>query len=66
MATQEGGIRVLLVDDHRMVRETIRRLLTNAQNIDVVGMGCLQQGAQFCPHVAVAKRLINVGDVVGA
>jgi DNA-binding NarL/FixJ family response regulator len=23
MAAQEGGIRVLLVDDHRMVRETI-------------------------------------------
>jgi len=37
MAAQKGGIRVLLVDDHRMVRESIRRLLTSAQNIDVVG-----------------------------
>jgi DNA-binding NarL/FixJ family response regulator len=42
MATQEGGIRVLLVDDHRMVRETIR-LLTNAQNIDVVGKLIMMQ-----------------------
>jgi DNA-binding NarL/FixJ family response regulator len=43
MAAQEGGIRVLLVDDHRMVRETIRRLLTSAQNIDVVGKLIMMQ-----------------------
>jgi CheY-like chemotaxis protein len=47
MAAQKGGIRVLLVDDHRMVRESIRRLLTSAQNIDVVGKLIMVQGYRF-------------------
>jgi len=37
MATQTDGIRVLLVDDHRMVREAIRSLLKSVPTIDVVG-----------------------------
>lgn len=37
MATQTGGIRVMLVDDQRMVREGLRSMLETIPNIDVVG-----------------------------
>ena len=61
MATQEGGIRVLLVDDHRMVRETIRRLLTNAQNIDVVGEA--DNGAEAIASIGKLSPQVVVMDI---
>jgi DNA-binding NarL/FixJ family response regulator len=60
MATQEGGIRVLLVDDHRMVRETIR-LLTNAQNIDVIGEA--DNGAEAIASIGKLSPQVVVMDI---
>ena len=60
MATQEGGIRVLLVDDHRMVRETIR-LLTNAQNIDVIGEA--DNGAEAIASIGKLSPQLVVMDI---
>jgi DNA-binding NarL/FixJ family response regulator len=61
MATQAGGIRVLLVDDHRMVREAIRRLLTNAQNIDVVGEA--DNGAEAIASIGKLSPQVVVMDI---
>jgi DNA-binding NarL/FixJ family response regulator len=60
MAAQEGGIRVLLVDDHRMVRETIR-LLTNAQNIDVIGEA--DNGAEAIASIGKLSPQVVVMDI---
>jgi DNA-binding NarL/FixJ family response regulator len=37
MVTQRSGIRVLLVDDHRILRESLRSCLKSVPNIEVVG-----------------------------
>ena len=68
MAAQKGGIRVLLVDDHRMVRESIRRLLTSAQNIDVIGEAdngaeAIASIGKLSPQVVVMD--INMPKIVG-
>jgi DNA-binding NarL/FixJ family response regulator len=60
MAAQKGGIRVLLVDDHRMVRETIR-LLTNAQNIDVIGEA--DNGAEAIASIGKLSPQVVVMDI---
>jgi DNA-binding NarL/FixJ family response regulator len=61
MAAQKGGIRVLLVDDHRMVRESIRRLLTSAQNIDVVGEA--DNGAEAIASIGKLSPQLVVMDI---
>jgi DNA-binding NarL/FixJ family response regulator len=61
MATQAGGIRVLLVDDHRMVRETIRGLLKGAQNIDVVGEA--DNGAEAIASIGKLSPQVVVMDI---
>ncbi len=51
-----GAIRVLLVDDHEIVRERLRRLLNLQQGIEVVGEAAdgeeaLTQAEMLCPDV---------------
>ena len=61
MATQAGGIRVLLVDDHRMVREAIRSLLKSVQNIDVVGEA--DNGAEAIASIGKLSPQVVVMDI---
>lgn len=48
MVTQRGGIRVLLVDDHRILREGLRSCLQSIPNIEVVGEACNGEEAMSC------------------
>ena len=61
MATLTGGIRVLLVDDHRMVREGIRSLLKTVQSIDVVGEA--SNGAEAIVCVGKLSPQVVVMDI---
>jgi len=61
MATQTGGIRVLLVDDHRMVREAIRSLLKRVQSIDVVGEA--DNGAEAVACIGKLNPQVVVMDI---
>jgi len=61
MATQAGGIRVLLVDDHRMVREAIRSLLKSVQSIDVVGEA--DNGAEAIASIGKLNPQVVVMDI---
>ena len=61
MATQTGGIRVLLVDDQRMVREGIRSLLESIESIDVVGEAC--NGAEAIACVGTLNPQVVVMDI---
>ena len=40
MVTQRSGIRVILVDDHQMLRASLRSCLNSVPTIDVVGEAC--------------------------
>jgi DNA-binding NarL/FixJ family response regulator len=58
MVPQRSGIRVLLVDDHRILREGLRSCLKSIRNIEVVGEACNGEEAMRCveklqPHVVV-------------
>lgn len=53
-----GRLRVLLVDDHRIVRKGVRALLTSRFDVDVVGEAAsgeeaLEQVSQLAPHVVL-------------
>lgn len=48
MVTQRSGIRVLLVDDHRILREGLRSCLKSVPNIAVVGEACNGEEAMGC------------------
>ena len=48
MVTQRSGIRVLLVDDHRILREGLRSCLKSFPNIEVVGEACTGEEAMSC------------------
>ena len=48
MITQRSGIRVLLVDDHRILREGLRSCLKRVPNIEVVGEACNGEEAMSC------------------
>jgi DNA-binding NarL/FixJ family response regulator len=61
MATQTDGIRVLLVDDQRMVREAIRSLLETVQSIDVVGEAA--NGAEAIASVGKLNPQVVVMDI---
>ena len=61
MATQAEGIRVLLVDDHRLVREAIRSLLKSVQSIDVVGEA--ENGAEAIACIGKLNPQVVVMDI---
>ena len=61
MATQTDGIRVLLVDDHRMVREAIRSLLKSVPTIDVVGEA--DNGAEAIACIGKLNPQVVVMDI---
>lgn len=61
MAAQTDGIRVLLVDDHRMVREAIRSLLKSVQTIDVVGEA--DNGAEAIACIGKLNPQVVVMDI---
>ena len=61
-------IRVLLVEDHRMVREALREVLTKVPDIEVVGeagdaQSCLDQAKELLPDVIVLD--IRLPDLNG-
>ena len=61
-------IRVLLVEDHRMVREALREVLMKVADMEVVGEAgdaqqCLQLAAQLAPDVIVLD--IRLPDLNG-
>ena len=71
MVTQGGGIRVLLVDDHRILREGLRNCLKRVPNIDVVGEACDGEDAINCvrklqPQVVVMDINMPKMDGVAA
>ena len=61
MAIQTGGVRVLLVDDHRMVREGIRSLLKTVQGIDVVGEA--SNGAEAVACIGEHRPQVVIMDI---
>lgn len=57
-------IRVLLVDDHQLMREGLRKILASASGIEVVGeaedgRSALAAVAEFRPHVVVMDVAMN-------
>jgi DNA-binding NarL/FixJ family response regulator len=48
MVTQHSGIRVLLVDDHRILREGLRSCFKSVPTIEVVGEACNGEEAMSC------------------
>jgi DNA-binding NarL/FixJ family response regulator len=61
MAPHPGGIRVLLVDDHRMVRQGIRSLMETVPSIDVVGEA--SNGAEAIACVGTLNPQVVVMDI---
>ena len=71
MVTQRSGIRVVLVDDHRILREGLRSCLKSVPNIEVVGEACDGEEAMSCiakvqPHVVVMDITMPKMDGVTA
>jgi DNA-binding NarL/FixJ family response regulator len=61
-------IRVLLVDDHRLVREALREVLDKVSDIEIVGEvgdahAALAQACELNPHVVVLD--IGLPDLPG-
>jgi two-component system, NarL family, response regulator LiaR len=61
------SIRVLIVDDHSVVREGLRMFLTRDPDIEVVGEAAdgdeaIEQARQLRPHVVVMDLLLPVLD----
>jgi DNA-binding NarL/FixJ family response regulator len=54
-------IRVLIVDDHPVVRHGLRSLLAGHSDIEVVGEG--ENGAEVLPHLALHKTDVIVMDI---
>ena len=66
-----SGIRVLLVDDHRILRESLRSCLKSVPNIEVVGEACNGQEAMSCigklqPQVVLMDINMPIMDGVAA
>ena len=60
-------IRVLVVDDHDLVRSGIVRLLADSDNIDVVGeANCGEDAVKLCrelvPDVVLMLTLIHISE----
>ena len=65
------GIRVLLVDDHKILREGLKALLKGASDIDVVaeasdGQEAVEKAAQSCPDVVVMDLVMPVMNGIEA
>jgi DNA-binding NarL/FixJ family response regulator len=65
------GIRVLLVDDHSVVREGLRMLLSRDPDLEVVGEAAdgaqaIEQARQLRPDVVVMDLLMPVLDGIAA
>jgi DNA-binding NarL/FixJ family response regulator len=65
------GIRVLLVDDHSVVREGLRMLLSRDPDLEVVGeaadgVEAIEQARQLRPDVVVMDLLLPVLDGIAA
>lgn len=54
-------IRVLIVDDHAMVREGLQKLLTEAADIEVVGL--CSDGRQALPLAAAVRPDVVLMDI---
>jgi DNA-binding NarL/FixJ family response regulator len=70
-APEEAPIRVLIVDDHEMLAESLRRLLESRVDIDVVGVaGSASDGvdaaARLGPDVVLMDYELPDGDGVTA
>ena len=61
MVTQRSGIRVLLVDDHRILREGLRSCLQSVPNIEVVGEAC--NGEEAIPCIGNLQPQVVVMDI---
>jgi DNA-binding NarL/FixJ family response regulator len=61
MITERSGIRVLLVDDHRIMREGLRSCLKGVPNIEVVGEACDGEEAMSC--VGTLQPQVVVMDI---
>ncbi len=67
----EGPIRVLLVDDHEVVRMGLRTLLSRKGGLEVVGEAssvatAIQEGARLSPHVIIMDIRLPDGSGVEA
>jgi DNA-binding NarL/FixJ family response regulator len=64
-----SDIRVVVIDDHQLVSETLKTTLSAQQGIDVVGLtdsgsAGIELVAQLLPHVALID--FRLGDMTGA
>ncbi len=58
---KNGAIRVMVVDDHPVIREGIRRLLQHFAELDVVGVaGSGEESVQLAPQVAPDVIIMDV------
>jgi DNA-binding NarL/FixJ family response regulator len=70
-ATSEGPVRVLLADDHVIVRDGLARLLAGAEGIEVVGAAgdgeeAVAATLELAPDVVLMDLAMPVLDGVGA
>ncbi len=52
------SIRILLVDDHKIMRGGLRRILENLDNIEVIGeagdgLSAVKKAKDLCPHIVI-------------
>lgn len=70
-ATPKGDLRILLADDHALVRDGLRQLIASHPGLDVVGEAvhgddALAQCRALCPDVVIIDRSMPVFDGLAA